>query len=37
MYETVWDKVINGRQIDLINEDYFDKDVVVLGLSLIHI
>ncbi len=33
MYETVWDKVINGRQIDLINEDYFDKDVVVLGTS----
>lgn len=33
MYESVWDKVINGRQIDLINEDYFDKDVVVLGTS----
>lgn len=33
MYESVWDKVINDRQIDLINEDYFDKDVVVLGTS----
>ena len=27
MYETVWDKVINDRQIDLINETYFDKNV----------
>ncbi len=33
MYETVWNKIINDRQIDLINEDYFDKDVVVLGTS----
>jgi steroid delta-isomerase-like uncharacterized protein len=33
MYESVWDKVINDRQIDLINEDYFDKDVVVLATS----
>ena len=33
MYETVWDKVINDRQIDLINEDSFDKDVTALATS----
>ncbi len=33
MYETVWNKVINDRQIDLINEDYFDKDVAALATS----
>ena len=33
MYETVWHKVINDRQIDLINENYFDKDVTALATS----
>ena len=33
MYETVWDKVINDRRIDLINEDSFDKDVTALATS----
>ena len=33
MYEAVWNKVINDRQIDLINEDYFDKDVAALATS----
>ena len=33
MYETVWNKVINDRQIDLINEDSFDKDVTALATS----
>jgi steroid delta-isomerase-like uncharacterized protein len=27
MYESVWDKVINERQIDLINETYFDENI----------
>ena len=33
MYETVWDKVINGRQIALINADSFDQDVTAVGTS----
>ena len=33
MYETVWNKVINDREIDLINEDSFDKDVAALATS----
>jgi len=33
MYETVWNKVINDREIDLINEDSFDKDVTALATS----
>ena len=33
MYETLWDNVINGRQIDLINEDSFHSDVVALATS----
>lgn len=33
MYETVWDKVINGRQIALINADYFDQDVTAVATS----
>ena len=33
MYETVWNKVINDREIDLINEDAFDKDVTALATS----
>ena len=30
MYETVWDKVINERQIDLVNETYFDENVTAV-------
>ena len=33
MYETVWNKVINDREIDLINEDSFDKDATALATS----
>ena len=33
MYETVWDKVINGRQIELINKNYFDERVMALATS----
>ena len=33
MYEAVWNKVINDREIDLINEDSFDKDVTALATS----
>jgi len=33
MYETVWNKVINDREIDLINEDSFYKDVTALATS----
>ena len=33
MYETVWDKVINGRQIDLINLDSFDEGVTAVAAS----
>ena len=33
MYETVWDKVINGRQIALINADSFDQDVTAVATS----
>ena len=33
MYETVWNKIINDRQIDLINEDSFDKDVAAIATS----
>ena len=33
MYETLWNNVINGRQIDLINEDSFHSDVVALATS----
>ena len=33
MYETVWDKVINSRQIALINTDYFDQDVTAVATS----
>ena len=33
MYETVWNKVINDRQIDLINENSFQSDVVALATS----
>ncbi len=30
MYETVWDKVINERQIDLVNETYYDENVTAV-------
>ena len=30
MYKTVWDKVINDRQIDLINETSFDENVTAI-------
>ena len=33
MYESVWDKIINGRQIDLINLDSFDEGVTVVAAS----
>ena len=33
MYETVWDKVINDRQIDLINETYFDENVTAVIMA----
>ena len=33
MYETLWNNVINGRQIDLINENSFQSDVVALATS----
>ena len=33
MYEAVWDKVINGRQIALINSDSFDENVTAVGTS----
>ena len=33
MYESVWDKIINGRQIDLINLDSFDEGVTAVAAS----
>ena len=33
MYETVWDKIINGRQIDLINSFSFDEGVTAVATS----
>ena len=33
MYETLWNNIINGRQIDLINENSFQSDVVALATS----
>ena len=33
MYETVWDKIINGRQIDLINSSSFDEGVTAVATS----
>ena len=33
MYKTVWNKVINERQIDLINEDSFDINATSLATS----
>ena len=33
MYESVWDKIINGRQIDLINLDSFDAEVTAVAAS----
>ena len=33
MYESIWDKVINGRQIMLINTDSFDENVTAVATS----
>ena len=33
MYEMVWEKVFNERNLDMINEDYFTQDVVALATS----
>lgn len=33
MYKTVWDKIINDRQIDLINADSFDENVAAIATS----
>ena len=30
LYTSVWDKIINDRQIDLINEDAFDLNVTCI-------
>lgn len=30
MYESVWDKIINERNIDAINETSFDKEVIIV-------
>ena len=33
LYTAVWDKIINDRQIDLINEDAFDVNVTAVATS----
>ena len=33
LYTSVWDKIINDRQIDLINEDAFDLNVTAVATS----
>ena len=33
MYEMVWEKVFNERNLDMINEEYFTQDVVAIGTS----
>ena len=33
MYKTVWDKIINDRQIDLINADSFDENITAIATS----
>ena len=30
MYERVWDDIVNKRQIDQINEEHFDKQVILV-------
>ncbi|NQW28449.1 MAG: ester cyclase [Flammeovirgaceae bacterium] len=32
LYKTVWDKIINDRQIDLINETNFDSNITAISL-----
>jgi len=31
MYETVWDDIINKREIDKINETYFDENITLIS------
>ncbi len=33
MYTMVWDGVFNDRNLDMINEEYFDGDVAALATS----
>ena len=33
MYTMVWDAVFKDRNLDIINEEYFDKDVTALATS----
>ena len=33
MYTMVWDAVFKDRNLDMINEEYFDKDVVAVATS----
>ena len=33
MYKMVWDGVFKDRNLDMINEEYFDKDVTALATS----
>ena len=33
MYTMVWDAVFKDRNLDIINEEYFDKDVVAVATS----
>ena len=33
MYEMVWEKVFNERNLDMINEEYFTQDVVAVATS----
>ena len=33
MYKNVWDEIFESRNLDLINEEYFDKDVSALATS----
>ena len=36
MYEMVWEKVFNERNLDMINEEYFTQDVVAIGTSILR-
>ena len=33
MYTMVWNEVFKNRNLDIINEEYFDKDVVAVATS----
>ena len=33
MYTMVWDAVFKDKNLDMINEEYFDKDVVAVATS----